>query len=296
MSSSFRSTLVRALREPLVHFILIGVLIFAVNAWINRDTKEIDSMKIVFTENDLDQLVIGLRAQGLPNPSDSEFRSMIEAKIREEILYREAVAMGLDQNDTIVRRRLAQKMEFLAEDLSTLNEPTEDELKAWLKDHPQDFAYPPRATFRHIYFSPDKHRAKTSEVAGLALPGLVDLAADAPEAEALGDPFMFRSFYSDQTPDQVSRTFGPDFAKGLFGQKPGLWSGPVKSGYGWHLVFIESLAPGRQPEFEEVKSEVITQWETNQRAEFKAEAYRVMREKYEVVLPEFDEDETVNED
>lgn len=275
----------RWLREPLFHFILIGAVIFAVNAWRNRAANEGSPKRIVLTDEELDQMVFGLRAQGLPNPSASEFQSMIQAKIREEVLYREALAMGLDQDDTIVKRRMAQKMEFLAEDLSTLHEPTPDELKTWLKEHPKDFAYPPRVSFHHLYFASDKHRDQTRDAAAAALPGLANLAANAPEAEALGDPFMFESVYSDQTPDQVTRTFGPKFARSLFGQKAGAWTGPIESGYGWHLAFIDSLTPGRVPEFEEVEAEVKTQWEAKQRKEFKAEAYRVMREKYEVVLP-----------
>ena len=193
--------------------------------------------------------------------------------------------MGLDQDDTIVKRRMAQKMNFLAEDLSTLQDPSEADLQAWFDAHQQDFAFPPRVDFRHLYFSFDRHRDKTRDVAASALVRTQGLAADSSEAAALGEPFMFKDSYASRTPEQLGKEFGGKFAKAIFELKPGTWAGPIESGYGWHLIFIESITPGRIPAFDEVKSEVRTQWETQQRADFKEEAFRVMREKYQVILP-----------
>ncbi len=276
----------RWLREPFLHFALIGAAIFAISLWLNRGTEEEDVKRIVLTDDDLLQLVVTQRAQGLPDPSPEEFQRLVGAKVREEVLYREAVAMGLDQGDTIVKRRMAQKMDFLAEDLSTLMEPTQEQLETWLKDHPQDFAEPPRVTFRHLYFSFDKHGGQTRDAASAALEKAAGLPAESPEAAALGDRFMLKDRYSEKDPGQIAKEFGTVFAKSIFEQKPGAWTGPVESGYGWHLVFIDSITPGRVPAYEEVAAQVKMQWEAHQRAEFKAEAYRVMREKYEVVIPE----------
>jgi len=281
-----RSTLARLLREPFLHFTLIGAAIFAFALWRGDGAAEVGENQIILSNSDLDQLVIGWRAQGLPEPNAEQFQRLVDSRIREEVLYREAVAMGLDQDDTIVKRRMAQKMNFLAEDLTTLMEPSEGDLQEWFDSHQRDFAFPPRVDFRHLYFSLDRHHEKTREAAASALVKAQDLAVDSPEATALGEPFMFKDSYVSRTPEQLAKEFGGKFAKAIFELKPGIWTGPIESGYGWHLIFIESINPGRIPAFDEVKSEVRTQWETRQRAEFKEEAYRVMRDKYEVILPD----------
>lgn len=280
-----RSSFARLLREPFFHFTLIGAAIFVFSLWRGGDAGQAVENQIIFTNSDLEQLVIGWRAQGLPAPNAEQFQRLLDARIREEILYREAVAMGLDQDDTIVKRRMAQKMDFLAEDLSTLQEPSEADLEAWFDSHQQDFTFPPRVDFRHLYFSFDRHRDKTREAAASALVTAQGLAGDSSEAAALGEPFMFKDSYASRTPEQLAKEFGEKFARAIFELKPGTWTGPIESGYGWHLIFIESIIPGRIPAFEEVKSEVRAQWETQQRAQFKEEAFRVMREKYHVILP-----------
>lgn len=281
-----RSTFPRLLREPFFHFTLIGATIFAVALWRGDDAEQAGENQIVLTNSDLDQLVIGWQAQGLPAPNAEQIQRLLDSKIREEILYREALIMGLDQDDTIVKRRMAQKMNFLAEDLTTLQDPTEADLQAWFDSHQQDFAFPPRVDFRHLYFSSDRHRDKTREAAASTLVTAQGLAADSSEAAALGEPFMFKDSYASRTPEQLAKEFGGKFAKAIFELTPGTWTGPIESGYGWHLIFIESITPSRIPAFDEVKSEVRTQWETQQRAEFKEEAFRVMREKYQVILPD----------
>jgi peptidyl-prolyl cis-trans isomerase C len=282
MSSHLR----RWLREPLLHFLVIGAALFAAYAALNRDPNDKkDQRRIVVTENDLSQMTIATLAQGRPAPTIEQMRSLLEAKIREEVLYREALAMGLDKDDIIVKRRMLQKMDFLAEDLSDLREPSREELQAWFRNNAQRFAYPPRISFRHLYFSFDKHGAKTAEAAATALKQIAGKPADSPEAAALADPFMFRDYYADRSPDQVGSEFGGKFERSLFDLKPGSWLGPLESGFGWHLVFVDSMTPGRIPEFAEVESEVKSEWIKDQRAEFKRKAYEAMKARYEIVLP-----------
>lgn len=276
----------RWLREPLWHFLLIGALLFGLSAWRNRGPAgPAGGQRIELTEADVAQLAAEWRAQGLPEPGPERMQSLLDAKIREEVLYREALALGLDQDDVIVKRRLAQKLDFLAEDLSALREPGREELHAWFTAHAPDFALPPRATFRHVYFSLDEHGEKTRDVAAAALAKIAGRPADAPEAAALGDPFMFQNAYADRTPDQVAAGFGGKFAAALFALPPGAWAGPIESGFGWHLVFIEALTPGHVPEFAETEAEVKAEWVASQRAELKERAYAALRAKYEVVLP-----------
>lgn len=271
--------------EPLVIFVLIGALIFAVNAWRSEPGVSVSDRQIVLTEDDLTQMAAGLRLQGLEELTPAQFQNLLEAKIREEVIYREALAMGLEKNDTIVKRRLVQKMDFLAEDLSALREPTEAELRQLLTDHPQDFMFPPRVSFRHIYFSYDEHAEQAQKVAEEALTSVENIAIDAPEAAAIGDPFMFQDYYGDRASEQIGLEFGGMFADALFNLEPGHWTGPIESGFGWHLIFVDNLVPAVTPEFEAVANEVKVQWMDNQRKAFKEVAYAAMRSKYEVILP-----------
>ena len=193
--------------------------------------------------------------------------------------------MGLDKDDTIVKRRMAQKMDFLAEDLSNLREPTRDELKAWFVKNNERFTVPGRASFRHLYFSFDKHGKQTAATAADVLKRISSKPSELPEAAALGDSFMFQDYYGDNSFDEIAKTFGPPFAKALFYLKPGSWQGPIESGYGWHVIFVDSLTPARVPEFEEVEADVKTAWVGEQKALAWEKAYQDMRAKYTVLLP-----------
>jgi peptidyl-prolyl cis-trans isomerase C len=277
----------RLLREPLVHFLLVGLIMFIIYGALNPGPGRGGTglNQIVLTEDDMRQLEIVFSAQWQRLPTPEELNGLINSRVREEILYREALALGLDKEDTIVKRRMAQKMEFLAEDLSALREPTTEELRAWFERNSRQFALPPRTTFRHLYFSPDRRGQNARTDAVDALNKLAGKPEDSPAAAALADPFMFQDYYGDHTPEHLTKEFGPNFANSLFQLKPGSWQGPIKSGYGWHLVWIDSITPGRVPQFEEVETDVKSAWTEDLRDEFKSKAYEAMREKYEVVLP-----------
>ena len=276
----------RWLREPLLHFLLIGTALFAIYHWRNPTaTNSENSRKIELTSDDIRQLEVSWRAQWQRPPTAEEMGKLVEERVREEILYREAIALGFDRGDTIVKRRMAQKMDFLSDDFSDLRDPSLQELKDWYAKHGAEFAAPARITFRHVYFSPDKRGAQTEEAAREAL-GKISLTSDPTEATALGDRFMFHDFYADSTTDQVGNVFGTKFAAALVNLKPGVWSGPVESGLGWHLVLVESITPARVPEFEEVDpKDIKSQWVSAQRLETKSELFTAMRERYEIVLP-----------
>jgi peptidyl-prolyl cis-trans isomerase C len=276
----------RWLREPLLHFLFIGVALFAIYHWLNPIATNSDtSRRIELTNDDIRQLEIGWIAQWQRPPTPEEMRNLVEEKVREEILYREAIALGFDKGDTIVKRRMAQKMEFLSDDVADLRDPSLEELKEWYAENESQFELPARITFRHVYFSPDKRGRETQEAARKALEKLGQ-AGDTAQAMALGDRFMFQDYYADSTSDQVGNVFGTKFSGELVNLKPGMWSGPVESGLGWHLVWVESITPRRVPEFEEVElADIKSQWISAQRAETKRELFKVMRDRYEVVLP-----------
>ena len=210
---------------------------------------------------------------------------MVENKVQQEILYREALAMGLDKDDEIVKRRMAQKMQFLAEDVAAAREPTTAELKSWFEKNSAKFAQPPRLSFRHLYFSPDRRGARARDDAEQALAKLAGQPVDAKIASSLADPFMFQDYYRDRAPEFLGKEFGPQFALAVAKLAPGSWQGPIESGFGWHLVFVDTVIPGRVPAFEEVEPDVRTAWLGEQKALAWEKAYKEMRAKYTVLLP-----------
>jgi hypothetical protein len=278
------SLLKRALREPLVHFLLLGLTLFVAYRFVVPAAGQPGSLRIEITDADVRQLQVSWMAQWQRPPTPAELSGLIQDKVRQEVLYREALALGLDQNDEIVKRRMAQKMEFLAEDVSAIRVPQPAELRAWFEKNPARFALPGGITFRHLYFSPDKRGQHAREDAVRALAQLANKPAT--EGASLADTFMFQSYYADNSPEQVAKLFGSTFAESLFKLKPGSWQGPVESGLGWHLVWIDSMTPGRSPAFEEVDpAQMKSEWMADQRAESKRKAFEAMQSRYEVVLP-----------
>lgn len=276
----------RWLREPLLQFLALGLLLFGAYQEINPSAEPVARTgRIELTADDLRQLGISWVAQGRPAPSTEQMQSLVDARVREEILYREALALGLDRDDAIVRRRMAQKMEFLFEDVAALHEPTTDDLRAWFEENADRFTLPARVTFRHLYFSPDRRGARARADAAAALEKIADRSMNSPEATAVGDRFMFQDYYGERAPDDVAKTFGPGFARALFQVAPGAWAGPIESGYGWHLVWVDSMTPARVPAFEEVEPDVKTRWLEDQRGKLRQGAFDAMRARYEVVLP-----------
>ena len=176
-----RSRLRQWLREPLLHVLLIGAALFAVHDALNPGTAQRqDANRIAITADDLAQLRIAWMAQWRRPPTADEMRNLLDGKIREEVLSREAMALGLDKDDTIVKRRLAQKMQFVMDDVAALREPTEDELRHWFEQNAQRFALPSLVTFRHLYFSPDRRGARAHDDAADALQKLAGKAEEAP--------------------------------------------------------------------------------------------------------------------
>jgi peptidyl-prolyl cis-trans isomerase C len=284
-----RSPVGRWLRDPLLHFLVVGGLLFAGYGVLSPgpDPRQ-RADRIELTVDDLRQLSVTWIAQGRPPPTPEQLRSLVESRVQQEVLAREAAALGLDKDDAVIERRLAQKMEFLAEDASP-RDPTREELRVWFAQHPGPFTLPPRASFRHLYFSADRRGAGARDAAVRAAQALAGEPASSPKAAALADPFMFQDYYGDRSPEQLAKEFGPGFARVLFGLEPGSWQGPIESGYGWHLVWVDSLTPSRVPALEEVEPDVRAAWLEDQQARTKREAFAAMRARYTVVLPPLDQ-------
>ncbi len=274
----------RLIHEPLVHFLAIGALLFLVFSLMNPDAGGEDDRLIVVDEAVIDRLVQGFTRQWRRPPDENELSGLIQEHLREEILYREAMAMGLDQDDTIIRRRLAQKMEFLAEDLATAVAPADEELRAFYAEHSDEFAEPARLSFTHVFINPDKRGASTATDAELMLSELQ--AAGTIDPGERGDAFLMQSSYQFITQRDAAQLFGKAFSERLFELPEGGWQGPVESGFGLHLVRVTDREALRIPPFEEVADQVRNEFEYQRRRQANEAVLEGMKARYEIVIAE----------
>jgi len=266
-------------KEPLLHFLIIGAVIFVVFSIVNKDEIDVSGNKIVVTAAEVERLSDNWSKKWNRPPTETELQGLVESYIEEEVYYREALALGLDKNDTILRRRLMQKMEFLSNDLAELNQPDESALNKYFLDNQEKYKLPARVSFTHIYFSLDKRGAKAFEDAKNLLSQLNDLSA--PEK---GDSFMLQYDFNQETPFEVARLFGTGFAEQLFTLETNTWQGPIESGYGLHLVRISEKIDSRTPELASVIEKVRTDLMFEQRKKMNKEIYERFKERYEIVV------------
>jgi parvulin-like peptidyl-prolyl isomerase len=240
------------LREPLFHFFVVGLILFAVA---EHHRAQTDVYRIVVTPERVAKLAESYRLQFGADPTPAGLEGLIAKDIDEEVLFREGVALKLDRDDAIVRRRVVQKMQFLEQDLTAPAEPTEAVLQRYYQDHLARYATPEKVTFSHVYFSTDHGGdAAARQRAVQALAGLNDGVGRAPER---GDSFPDLYDYTGFGPDQAVRLFGDsEFARMLFKAPVGHWAGPFRSGYGWHLVRVQVKDPARTPPLAEVHDQV----------------------------------------
>ena len=269
-------------REPLVHFIALGALgflLFHFNA--NRDAPQ--DGKIVVTPGKVEQLATGFSRTWQRSPTQHELDGLVEDHIREEVLYREALAMGLDKDDTIVRRRMRQKFEFLTEDASAAALPTDQDLQSWLDKHPDKFRVEPAIAFSQVYFNTSRRGESASAAAAKAHARLNRAGKNIAPPE-LGDPTMLSHELPPTRVDEVASVFGKEFAQQIAQLEPGRWAGPVQSSYGWHLVYVSERTEGRSRPLSEVREGVQREWLTARRKEIVDATYSKLREKYAVVV------------
>jgi hypothetical protein len=271
-------------KEPLLHFLIIGTAIFAVFSIANKEEAADSGNKIVVSSAEIKRLSDSWSKRRNRPPSEIELQGLIDSYIKEEIYYREALSLGLDQNDTIIRRRLMQKMEFLSDDLAELNQPDEAELNKYFIANKNKYQFPARISFTHIYFSLDSRGAKALEDSKCVLADL-----DVPRAPERGDRFMMKYDFVHETPLELTRIFGSGFAEQLFTLETNTWQGPVSSGYGFHLVRISEKTDARAPELAAVIEKVRTDFMFEQRQKTNKEIYDKFKERYEIVIEDMTE-------
>ena len=269
------------LREPLLHFLAIGAALFLYFHWSGPGSGP-TSTRIVITTGQIDHLAAGFAKTWQRPPTETELKGLIDDWVREEIAVREAMAAGLDRDDTIMRRRLRQKLEFLLEDVADTAAPTEQELQAWLKTHADSFRIEPVVAFRQVYVSRDRRGAAAESDARAILARLTQ-AGPAARIDALGDPSMLPQEVDLEPRSDVARAFGQDFAERLDAVAPGTWTGPVESGYGLHLVMVRQRVEGSLPDLATVRPAVERDFQADRRKRQLAAMYEKLLEKYNVV-------------
>ena len=247
-------------KDPLLVFVLLGALLVFAWSALSGVLAGDESKRITMDSEEIGLLAANWERQWQRPPTEQELRGLVDARVREEILYRTAQSMGLDRNDVVVRRRMVQKMELLSQDLATITDPPEAELRAYFDENRESYRVPPRISFRHVYFNLDRRGFERAEADARALlDELRDTDPDRIDLSALGDRFMLAMEYRLRTPEEIAREFGSAFAEATAELAPG-WHGPIGSGYGTHLVEITERVDSRLPEFEQVRDRVATDY------------------------------------
>lgn len=281
----------RLIKEPLFHFLILGLLIYGGYAWLHSGDAPDDKETITVGAGELAWLRTSFEKRWKRTPTPAELNGLIDEYVRETVLYREALAMGLDRDDTIVRRRLAQKLEFLVQDLVEVKAPTEEELETYFEAHREEYREPDLVTFSHVFVDPDRRGERTLQDAAAIREALEKLEDPAQGAKKLGDPFMLQRYYPERNEAEISKLFGGEFAERVGELSEGVWHGPVLSGYGVHLVYVHGKQSFPQPSLAEVRERVLNDRTAAKRKELDDEYVARLREKYDVVIEDAEETE-----
>jgi hypothetical protein len=275
----------KIIREPLFHFLLLGAVIFAAYGLVTRHKTD-KYGEIVVTQASIENLVTGFTRTWQRPPTEEELQGLVRDYIREEAAYREALALGLDRDDMIVRRRLRQKLEFVSDELATRKEPTDAELQSFLEEHRAAFQSEPLYSFRQVYFNPQVHGARLRRDVTRVLDDLRQADSRVHEADPgnPGDPFLLQQNFDDVSITDLKKTFGEQFASAISALPTGSWQGPIESGYGAHLVYIEKHTGSRLPAFSEVQEQLRREWLNAKQTEATDRFYEVLLKRYTVKI------------
>ncbi len=272
----------RILKEPLLHFLLLGAAIFVAYGLVSKRSSA-EPGKIVISQGQIAAVSVGFTRTWQRPPSSEELEGLIRDRVREEVYCREAMALGLDRDDTIIRRRLRQKLEFVSEDIATQTEPTDADLNPYLQAHPESFRVEPRFTFSQVYLNPERHGDNLARDTAQLLAQLKQAGGKA-DVFALGDSFLLEHTFQFTPTSEVGKQFGETFAAALGRLSPGQWQGPVESGYGVHLVFVNERTEGRLPELADVRDAVRREWDNARRLETNEKFYAELLKRYTVTI------------
>jgi len=274
----------KLLREPLIHFLIIGAALFVVYAFWGQQDADEKGRAIDISAGEINWLTDAWTKRWNRQPTEQERSGLINQYLREMVLYREAVAMGLDRDDSVIRRRLGQKLEFLSRDLITPQAPTEDELQAYFTEHIDRYQKPDLVTMTHVFIDPDLRGDKTLVDAEVIKKQLQELKEPPRNAKDFGDTFMLQSYYPERTEAELLKLFGSVFARSVFELMPQQWHGPVLSGYGTHLVYVHDHQKADPPTFAEAEEQVRQEWESDKREVLNEQFIASVIARYDVTI------------
>ena len=268
-------------QDPLFIFALLGVIMFAIAQWRDADGS---ATTINVTAPDIKRLQDQWAVQMRRPATSGELEGLIDQFVREEIYYREARNLGLDENDTIVRRRMVQKLTFLTEDLATVLQPDDAVLREYYAERSEAYAIPETFSFKHVYFSADRRKDAHSDA--IAAKKEADAITAKNITAPVGDTFMLQPEYGRKTQRDIANIFGKGFAETLRSLEPDpAWQGPVESAYGWHLVQMVDRAPYQKQTFATVRDRVALDWQQAKRKAANADYYANLLNKYKIHRP-----------
>jgi hypothetical protein len=276
----------KLIREPFIHFIFLGLAIFLAYHFLSARNDN-QPGKIVITQGDITSIMIGFSRTWHRPPTREELEGLIQDRVREEVYSREAIAMGLGRDDPIIRRRLQQKLAFVTDDIAAVAQPTDAELTGYLKTHAASFGGDRRVTFSQVYLDPSRRGEHLTQDANELLIQLRPQGLDV-DLSPLGDVFLVDHRFETAPTAEIAKQFGEKFAAKLVDAPIGQWFGPVESGYGTHLVFVEERSERRLPELAEVRDAVQREWTNARRLESNEKFFQNLLKQYEVVVEKID--------
>jgi len=264
----------RLLREPVLHFLLIGLLLFVAYGRLAPDYKS--GARIVVTRSMVDSIALEYQTRWSRPPTEQELAMLVDAYVRDEILYREGVALGLDRDDPVIKRRVRQKLEVVAEEQLARDAQTDADLAAYLERNAERFTRPGTVSFEQIFFAATTPAHEVQVARAAALRGS--------DPARLGQPTMLPQSAQNAPLDLAARDFGTAFAAELEKLPLNEWAGPVRSAFGQHLVRLTERTPALTPPLAEVRAAVAREWENERRMASLADNYKALRSRYEVVI------------
>jgi len=273
-------------REPLVHFLLLGVALFMAYELISKPGNSDSLGKILVTQGQIENLSSGFAKAWQRPPTKEELAGLVQDLIREEVYCREAMALGLDKDDTVIRHRLRQKMEFISDDIAAMPEPTDADLNAYMQAHPDRFRAEELFSFSQVYLNPEKHENIARDIEELRI--RLNRAGGQAEVSALGDTLLIDRTFNGVSTSEVAKQFGEKFAARLGEVSTGQWQGPIESGYGTHLVFVAERTDASVHKLPEVRDDVRREWANAERLKLNEKFYQDLLRRYTVSIEGFE--------
>lgn len=266
------------LREPLFHFLLLGFGLFLLYGRAAPGSS--DQQRIEVNSGRIESLSQQFKSTWSRPPTEQELAGLIDSYVHDEVLYREGLAMGLDADDPVIKRRVRQKLEVMSEESGNQQAPSDTELSAYLSKHADKFRQAPIVSFEQVFFSGE---GTVTEVERQSREAVAALNQGADPA-GIGQPTMLPARVADMPLDLVARDFGEEFAKKLGALPLSVWQGPVASGFGAHVVRITARRPAELPPLAAIRPQVLREWENDRRVRNRAQAYQSMLKNYEVII------------